>query len=192
MKINKLSSLNFSRYSNDNNHKKTSEKLWESFKKSKNTNEKRRLLNQLNALEACDEDDDEKYSSKNEKLIKDFNKKRKNESIASKVARGEYITEKERIYLEAHDPGLLEKSRYMNYERKNLEQKIRNAKTKEEAKSIINNAGGFGACLGDDRLSKVANKSVDKARENTAGDVKKIEEENKKRRKKRRHIDSRV
>lgn len=198
MKVNKLNATNYFNYANNRRQSnKTTDDLWNKFKESKNDAEKRKLLNQLNALESCDEedkdDDDEKCTSKNEKVIKDFTKKKKEESIASKVARGEYITEKERIYLEAHNPDLLEKSRYMNYERKNLEQKIRNAKTKEQAKKIINNAGSFAACTGDDTLNNVASKTVDKVRENTAYDIKKKEkEEIEKRKKKRVHINSRV
>lgn len=194
MNINKFNTANYFNYSNSKRQSnKTTDDLWNRFKSSKDNTEKRKLLNQLNALECSDDEDreeDEKCTSKNEKVIKDFNKKRKEESIAAKVARGEYISEKERIYLEAHDPDLLEKSRYMNYERKNLEQKIRNAKTKEQAKKIIINASSVGVCLGDDTLNKVALKTVDKAKENTESDMKKKEQE--KRRKKRHHINTSV
>ena len=164
----------------------------------KKNEEGKQLIAEINKLSKIfDEEDDSECTSVTEKVVKEFKRKQKAERIAAKVARGQNITESERRYLQAKHPELLDKSYKINRARKEAEIKIKNAKTKEEARQIIMNARQSGIMIsmsslndkiGESELTgKVIGKAVDKLDTDTKHDIKKKEEkENKKIRKKRK------
>lgn len=64
------------------------------------------------------------------------------ENLAKKLARGEHLTESERALLEKHNPEKMRKAHMANLRRKNIEEQLKNARTKEEANSILMGASG--------------------------------------------------
>lgn len=62
------------------------------------------------------------------------------ENLAKKLARGEYLTESERALLEKEDPEKMRKAQLANIQRRNMEDQLKNARTKEEARSILTGA----------------------------------------------------
>ncbi len=85
-----------------------------------------------------DEDEEEENeSTSNARAVKTMKRNIEMEKIASKIARGKGIGIDEEKYVLKHNPGLLNKARMINSERKLLEEKIRLCKTKEEADNLV-------------------------------------------------------
>lgn len=148
--------------------------------------EGKKLISEMNKLgKIFDEEDDSECKTVTEKVVKELKRKQKAEKIASKVARGENITESERRYLQQKHPELLDKSYKINRARKEAEMKIRSAKTKEEARQIIMNARQSGIIISmtsihdkigeSQSVGKVIGAAVDKLDTDTKADVKKKE-----------------
>ncbi|MDU5106843.1 hypothetical protein [Clostridium sp.] len=92
--------------------------------------DKRTIVEKM--LNKKDEDEeDEKESSNNARAVKAMKRNIRLEKIASKIAKGKGIGVDEENYLLTNNPGLLHKARMINGERKELEEKIRLCKTKE-------------------------------------------------------------
>jgi hypothetical protein len=99
--------------------------------------------------------------------------------IASKVARGEYVSDKDLRELEENDPDLLNKSKHMNDERKRIENKVKNAKTKKLGKEMLANERQGAICIAmagisngnDGAIGITMISAVDKAEENTSADL---------------------
>ncbi len=71
------------------------------------------------------------------KEIENANLHYKKEKIARRIARGERITPEERALLAKHDPELLRKAEMAARRRKDLEMRLKRAKTEREAKKIM-------------------------------------------------------
>ena len=64
------------------------------------------------------------------------------EHIAKKLARGDKISPEDRALLAENDPELLRKSNMAASRREDVERRIKNARTKQEARSIMTQAQG--------------------------------------------------
>ncbi len=64
----------------------------------------------------------------------------RSDELAKKVARGEILTEEERIFMEKHDPEKLKKAEEANHQRKELSNQLKKAKNPSQAESIIASA----------------------------------------------------
>jgi len=116
-----------------------------------------------------EEEKDKPTKSENQVIIERFNEKQENERIASRLASGEWVTPEERTYLEKNNPELLERAKFFKLTRKRIEQEIRCAKTKEEAKRILADAKAQGIFFinindktGNNENARVYNNSMDK------------------------------
>lgn len=69
--------------------------------------------------------------------------KMKAESIARKIAKGSQVTAEERAFLEKNNPELLKKAEEAKKAADELKNRLKSAKTKEEAKDIIIQANGM-------------------------------------------------
>lgn len=72
----------------------------------------------------------------------------KAESIARKIAKGNQVTAEERAFLERTNPELLKKAEEAKKAADELKSRLRSAKTKEEAKDMINQANGMVVDIG--------------------------------------------
>lgn len=155
--------------------------MWAEFRKAKGKEEKKKILDKMlsNHQEPAKSDAN---LTPNQMEIQKQRDKLYSESIASKVARGEYVSDADMKYLEQNDSELLSKSKFMNTERKRIENQVKNAKTKGEAQSILLAARQGALSLAMAGKSKTDEggaigmtfvSAVNKAEENTIADVRK-------------------
>lgn len=172
----------------DNVNKETDEDKSVQDLVKKQAEEGEKLISEMyNMSKIFDEEDDSECKTVTEKVVKELKRKQKAEKIASKVARGENITESERRYLQQKHPELLDKSYKINRARKEAEEKIRSARTKEEARQIIMSARQSGIMISmasiNDKIGesqsagKVIGAAVDKLDTDTKSDVRKKEKQ---------------
>ena len=82
----------------------------------------------------------QQYHSVGEMLAKLTEEKLNVEKIAAKVAKGEYVSEKEKAFLEEKDPKAAQDARFAAQERKRLAEKLNGTKTQQEAKTLLHQA----------------------------------------------------
>lgn len=88
------------------------------------------------------------------------------DQTAKKIARGEMISEEERGKLRAIDPEKLRKADEANEKRRNVHQRLENARTKEEAKAILISEKMMGYMIyekGDEQYGELLIEAVGKA-----------------------------
>lgn len=158
--------------------------MWGEFRKAEGKEEKKRILDKMiNSNQERPKQSNVNLTPNQMEMQKQQDKLYM-ESIASKIARGEYVKDEEIKHLEKNDPILLSKSRFMDTERKRIENQVRNSRTKREAQNILSSArqGGIylaftGYSKGDDGgaggMTFVS--ALNKAEDNTASDLRKIE-----------------
>ena len=173
--------------------------MWEQFRKAKGTQKKKEILEQI--INPDETEEKNTPLTPNEAEIKKQQEKFNTQKIAAKVARGESVSDKDLRYLGKKDPDLLTRSRYMNIERKAIENQAKNAKTKKEAQNILSAAKQgaiYLAMVGSSKSNDggstgmVMISAIDKAEDNTRGELiskekadNKLEIEKSQRRKKR-------
>ncbi|WP_045517011.1 hypothetical protein [Clostridium sporogenes] len=82
-------------------------------------------------------------------LNKVYEEQAKVEAIARKVARGEKLTEEEKELINRVNPEMLRKAEAAKQENESLKQKLRNAKSKQEALGILSQA-----CMGAQQITE--------------------------------------
>jgi len=74
-------------------------------------------------------------------IAKAFEKKSSVEKIAKKIARGESLTAEEMEFIRQNDPEMLRKAQMAKQEKEELERKVKSAQNKQQAQSILAQAG---------------------------------------------------
>ena len=74
-------------------------------------------------------------------LAKAFEKKSSVEKIAKKITRGESLTQEEMEFIKQNDPEMLRKAQMAKQEKEELERKVKSAPNKQQAQSILAQAG---------------------------------------------------
>ena len=147
-----------------------------------------------------EDEEDEKESSSNARAVKTMKRNIRLEKIAAKIARGKGIGIDEENYLLTNNPGLLHKARVINSQRKELEEKVRLCKTKEEADNLVRMyrqkgivISSYNAKVDEPNIGKVIMSSADSLDESTSKNRKEKEiKENKSKNKRSGKIDSLV
>lgn len=156
--------------------------MWDKFKKTKNKDEKKKILDEMiNPRMKEKEEDSNLNLTPREMEMKKQIRKLNSKDAASKVARGEYVNDSDLRELEENDPELLVRAKYMNVERKRIENEVRNARTKKIGKEILasERQGAIGMAIsgvtnGDDGTADIGIirvNAVDKAEENSSEDL---------------------
>ncbi|WP_160688955.1 hypothetical protein [Clostridium sp. C2-6-12] len=158
--------------------------MWGEFRKAEGKEEKKRILDKMiNSHQERPQQSNVNLTPNQMEMQKQQDKLYM-ESIASKIARGEYVNDEEIKHLEKNDPILLSKSRFMDTERKRIENQVRNSRTKREAQNILSSARQGGIYLAFTGYSKGYDggaggmtfvSALNKAEDNTASDLRKIE-----------------
>lgn len=158
--------------------------IWAEFRKAEGKEEKKRILEKM--INSHEEKPQSNANlTPNQMEMQKQQDKLYMQNIASKIARGEYVNDEELKHLEKNDPVLLSKSRFMDTERKRIENQVRNSRTKREAQSILSSARQGGVYLAFSGYSKGEDggaggmtfvSAINKAEENTASDLRKIEQ----------------
>lgn len=180
--------------------------LWQNFMNAKTEDEKRKALREnlekiklnYDIININDEEqknpgelDDSELTPK-ARAIKEVVKKLKARALAERIAKGQHLTSKEMKYLKKTSPELLAKAKIADRQRKMLESRIKNVRTKREAQDIIFFTRGLNISMsnsasGEDgkELSLILNEAVKQAEKNTKKEVIKKErkEEEEKRKK---------
>lgn len=155
-----------------------SNNMWNRLDNSKDKVEKKKIIDEMINPKKIDKEENSNLTPREIEMKKQIVKLNSN-GIASKVARGEYVNDKDLRELEENDPDLLTKSKHMNDERKSIENKVRNARTKKLGKEILANErqGAIfiamaGVSNGNDGATGITMISaVDKVEENTSADL---------------------
>lgn len=152
--------------------------VWINLENSKSKVEKKKIIDEIINPKKTDKEENSNLTPRETEIKKQIVKLNSND-IASKVARGEYVSDKDLRELGENDPDLLAKSKYMNDERKSIENKVRNARTKKLGKEMLANERQGAICIamagisnGNGGATGIAMVSaVDKAEENTSADL---------------------
>lgn len=137
------------------------------------------LQSQDNGKRSSDRTEAQRYVDDLKRLAEEeaaYQKRLSADSIAKKIARGEYVTQAERDQVRGVDEEMLRKAEQANFQRQHLKARLANSRTKEEAKAILAGekiTAGTMIKKGDDQYVELYAEAVKQEEENYFGNGRK-------------------